>query len=469
MIAAPRLTARNLGKLFVLAVVYFIAAKLGLRLAFVHASSTAVWPPTGLSIAAVLILGHEIWPAIFAGAFTANLLTAGTVATSVGIGAGNTLEALLGAFLVNRFAGGRNAFDRPENVIRFAVLACLLGTMVSPTIGVTTLSLGGVASWASYGPIWITWWLGDATGALLWTPAVVLWCTRPKPWWPRRGLVESVALFAVVLATAGLVFGGFFPSPVQNYPLEFLCLPPLLWAAFRFDPREAATALIVLANTAVAGTLFRFGPFARSTPNESLLLLQTYVGVATLTTLVLAAVVAERRRLEGELRRLSVTDALTGIANYRLLVERLGSELARSMRSGRTFALLLLDVDGLKRINDRFGHLTGSRALCRVADALRAASRATDTPARYGGDEFALVLPETDEAGAKGIGSRVTEALARDGEQPPVTVSLGISIFPDHGESAEALLSEADARLYEMKAQGRRRRAGDHETREELR
>src|SRR6266571_8468787 len=146
-----------------LALIYFIAGKLSLHLAFLNASASPVWPPAGIALAALLVLGYRASPGIFVGAFFANLLTAGNILTSLGIASGNTLEALCGAWLVNRFAGGDRVFDRPQDVFKFA-LAALLSTLVSPSIGVTTLALGDFASWTSYWPIWLTWWLGDAAG-----------------------------------------------------------------------------------------------------------------------------------------------------------------------------------------------------------------------------------------------------------------------------------------------------------------
>src|SRR5437879_13688176 len=168
-----------LGTVTVLAAVYLIAAKLGLKLAFVHVSATAVWPPTGIALAAFLVFGYRVWPGIFIGAFLANVLTEGTVATSLGIAAGNTLEGVTGAYLVNRFAGGTHAFDRPQDVFRFAFFAATLSTMVSPTVGVNSLSLSGFASWADFGAIWLTWWLGSAVGALKLAPLFVLCFTSP--------------------------------------------------------------------------------------------------------------------------------------------------------------------------------------------------------------------------------------------------------------------------------------------------
>src|SRR5216684_1623690 len=162
--------SRNLTVLAALAAVYFVAGKLGLKLAFVNASATAVWPCTGIALAAFLILGYRVWPAILTGAFLVNLTTAGSVATSIGIAVGNTLEGVVGCYLVRRFAGGKHAFERAKNIFKFAFLAGLVGTTVSATVGVTTLAVGGFADWAKYGAIWSTWWMGDAVGAVTVTP-----------------------------------------------------------------------------------------------------------------------------------------------------------------------------------------------------------------------------------------------------------------------------------------------------------
>src|SRR5258707_12339333 len=154
---------------------YSVAGKLSLRLASVHPSATPVWPPTGIAIATLVALGLRFWPSIFIGAFLVNLTTAGSVFTSVGIATGNTLEALLASFLVVRFANGRHAFERTWDIVRFAVYGGVLSTAVAATFGVTSLALGGFAPWNQYGLIWRTWWLGDAAGALILTPFLVLW------------------------------------------------------------------------------------------------------------------------------------------------------------------------------------------------------------------------------------------------------------------------------------------------------
>ena len=450
---------RRIATAVALAVVYFVSAKLGLRLAFLNASATAVWPPTGIALAAFLIFGVRVWPAVFCAAYVANLTTAGSIATSLGIASGNTLEGVLGAYLVTRFAHGRYACDRAADVFKLVVFA-LLATTVSATVGVTSLAAGGFAPRADLGSIWLTWWLGDCSGALLFAPPLLLWSADLRVRWRPRRALESVALGAS-LGLAGLaVFGGWAPDALHNAPLEFLSIPVLVWASFRFGRREAATAILILSGMATWGTLHGFGPFVQPTRNASLLLLQAFTGVSAVMTLTLAAVVAERRAATEELRRLAVSDALTGLANYRQLITILDAEIKRSQRTERGFAVLFFDVDKLKRINDKSGHLAGSRALVRVAEALRHSCRVIDTAARYGGDEFAVVLPETDEAEARGVAQRAIEHLAADGEKPAVSVSVGFAVYPRDGSTIETLLGAADHALYDAKAKTRSARPG---------
>src|SRR5438046_4685935 len=173
-----------------LTLVYFIAGKVGLVLASLHASASPVWPPAGIALAALLVLGYRAWPAILVGAFLVNAMTAGNAATSLAIAVGNTLEAVCGAWLVNRFADGTSVFDRPQGVFKFA-LAAAVSTVVSPVFGVTSLALGGFADWTNYGAIWLTWWLGDTTGDLLIAPLIILWSVTLKRRWHGREAVEG--------------------------------------------------------------------------------------------------------------------------------------------------------------------------------------------------------------------------------------------------------------------------------------
>jgi diguanylate cyclase (GGDEF)-like protein/PAS domain S-box-containing protein len=168
---------------------------------------------------------------------------------------------------------------------------------------------------------------------------------------------------------------------------------------------------------------------------------------------VIAEDITAQRASEDHLRHLAATDALTGLANYRKLSEILDSEIKRSERTARAFAVLLFDLNGMKRINDSHGHLAGNRALCRLADIFRSSCRSIDTAARYGGDEFAIVLPESGPIEASAVGHRVCERLSSDYEEPLLSVSVGIAVYPGDGASIDALLQAADRALYTMKHQ----------------
>ena len=286
--------------LVALTVLYFLAGKLGLRLAFVHASASPVWPPAGIALAALLLFGYGTWPAIFLGAFLVNLTASGNVATSLAIGAGNTLEAVCGAWLVNRFANGICVFDRAQDVFKFA-FAAVISTAVSPSIGLTSLALAGYADWSNYGPIWTTWWLGDATGDLIFAPMIILWGVKPRWRWNGKKDLEIALILLLLLALGEAIFGGWLPISAKNYPVAFVYGPILIWMAFRMSQRETATGIFVLSAIAIWGTLRNFGPFVLETENQSLLILQSSTAILTLTAMALAAAMAERRRIEAAL------------------------------------------------------------------------------------------------------------------------------------------------------------------------
>jgi diguanylate cyclase (GGDEF)-like protein len=201
----------------------------------------------------------------------------------------------------------------------------------------------------------------------------------------------------------------------------------------------------------VVGTVHGYGPFVRKSPNDSLLLLQSFIGLQALMILIFAAEVSERQRQEERVKRLAVSDPLTGLANYRVLLERIDMEIKRYQRNARPFSVVLLDLDGLKKINDTHGHVVGSAALCRLAEVLYVCCRSIDTPARYGGDEFALVLPEISAHYAQRVARRISQRLAEDAELPRLSVSVGVAEYPRDGLTIERLLSAADRTLYEIK------------------
>src|SRR5437764_858006 len=286
----------------VFAIIYVIAGKIGLHLASLHASASPVWPPAGIALAAILLVGYRAWPAIFVGAFLVNLTTAGDTATSVAIATGNTVEAVAGAWLVNCFANGKNVFDRPQGIFKFA-LAAAISAVISPLFGVTSLTLDGFADWTNYGAIWVTWWLGDVTGDLIFTPVVLLWGINWKLGWKKEEAVEVGVLLLLLALLSAVVFGGWLEISAKNYPIAFICGPIVIWTAFRFTQRETGAGIFILSVIAVWGTLRGFGPFVDQSENQSLLTVQSWTAVLAITMMALSAGMAERRRIEEELHQ----------------------------------------------------------------------------------------------------------------------------------------------------------------------
>jgi len=279
-----------------LGVIYFSTATLGLSLDAVSGVAAAVWPPTGIALAALLLGGYRLWPGIAFGAFLVNVSAGAPVLIACGIAVGNTLEALVGFALLVRVAGFRPALDRLRDVVGLVVLAAGLSTLVSATIGVTSGWLGGVIPSLTYWDAWWTWWLGDAMGDLVVAPLLLIWSGRVHIRPSVRWVAELAALLAFVGALSLLVF--FLAPALTDFPYIFF--PALIWTAVQLGHPGSVTATALVSVIAIWGTVQGFGPFARQTLHESLLVLQPFLGLSTVTILVLAAVVTERRRADAE-------------------------------------------------------------------------------------------------------------------------------------------------------------------------
>jgi signal transduction histidine kinase len=285
--------------LFVVAA-YFVAGTLGLKLAYVHQSATAVWLPTGVAFAALMWCGCRAWPLIMVGAFLVNLVNSGSVPASIGIAAGNTLEALVAAILIRRFSGGLEAFDSPKRIFLFVVVVAVACT-VGASGGLATVMAFGLGDVSRPSMIWLTWWLGDAIGAIIGGPLIILWLRQWRLEWKDCDCIEAMLLIVSAVMVGLVVFESRFGGANAHYPLEFICPPIVLWAALRFGRRETVLVNFVMLGIALHGSVHGSGPFARADPNESLLLLQCYMAATSIISLVVAAVVDERKRLQAEL------------------------------------------------------------------------------------------------------------------------------------------------------------------------
>src|SRR5256885_4846852 len=300
--APPLLPLRPWGFL-ALAGVSFVAGKLGLLLAFARTDATVMWPPAGVALAAMLLWGYRVWPALLLGAFLVAATSVGLAWTALGIALGHTLEALLGAFLVTQLANGRNAFDRVRSIVKFTVLAGLMSTAVGATVGVLSLTLGDHAGWHRFAAVWLTWWLGDAAGVVVIAPFLVLWGRDRRVRLTPAAALELASVLGALIVVGCAAFNGLLSPWLRNGPLTFLCLPPLVLAAFRLGQREAATSMALLSGLAVWGTLHGSGPFVRDSTTQSLLVLDAFMLTLVMVTLPLAAVVRGHARAEAALVR----------------------------------------------------------------------------------------------------------------------------------------------------------------------
>ncbi len=288
-----------LAKLILFSALYYFSGKLGLSMAVVQSNATVVWPPSGIALAGLLIFGWRLWPGVFLGAFLVNATTTSTpILASLGIATGNTLEALAGSFLVLGFCGGRGAFDQTKNIFKFLFFAATVSTAISATFGVTSLTLHGLVQAGKHFSVFATWWLGDMVSVVILTPLLLIWSSKSQRRFKQHFPLEAVGLTFLVFVAGQIVFGGWLPTKVQTYPIEYLVIPPLLLTAFRHGKKGASLAVLGTSILAIRGTLNGFGPFASHGPHEALLLLQAFMGTTTLLTLVVATVIAERRLTE---------------------------------------------------------------------------------------------------------------------------------------------------------------------------
>ncbi len=287
-------------QIVIIAIVYVVAAKLGLSLAFSTKQVTTVWPPTGIALAVLFLFGLRLWPGVMIGAFFANLFTAEPPLVALSIAIGNTLEAVIGSYCLKFWFKIRPELDRNIDVLAI-IVGAFFCTAISATIGVTSLIVGGLASQTNFWPVWSVWWVGDMLGALVVAPFILSWLA-PATIGPKslRSKLEFVALiiFAVVLSI--LAFqekSGNATTGILQF--QYIVFPFIIWAALRFSQREVTLVTLIVSFIAIFYTLHGYGPFGVFDGREvGLFALQLFMGVVSTTALILAATVAERRRSE---------------------------------------------------------------------------------------------------------------------------------------------------------------------------
>ncbi len=445
-----------------LGLTYYGTAILSLRLALVRGQVTPIWPPTGIALVALLLFGRRLWPGIALGAFLVNAPISPTPLVAAGIALGNTLAPLLAATALRRI-GFRAELARLRDAVALVVLAALLGMAISATGGTASLLLSGALRPGAFWSTWSVWWTGDAMGVLVVAPFLLSLRSR------RRGassslhrLVEAGILYVGLVLVADLLFH-------SALHIQYLVFPFLWWAAWRFRQRGAASAALLATGIGVWASVNGWGPFAGATLFHKMVDLQVFNASSAFCSFVLAAILAERHeaiaqrdRAQEELAHRALHDPLTDLANRMLFMDRLGHAEAASSRRSGSVAVMFLDLDRFKAVNDTLGHDVGDRVLVVIAERLRQTMRAGDTASRFGGDEFADLCEDVaDEGEAVGIAERVATAVAQPivlgAIEVVVTTSIGIALA--HGSAArpDALVREADTAMYRAKKRGRNR------------
>lgn len=309
-------------KVAILAAAYHLAARIGLKMAFLQMNASPVWPPTGIALAALLLFGYDLWPGVSLSVLLGSLLTGAPPAIALGMALGNTLEALAGAYCLQHFIGFRNSIDHIRDAVGLA-LCSVPSTIIGASIGTVTLMLAGAGQWEGFGPIWLTWWIGDLLGALVIAPVLLVWISAAPQPAKKTVYLEAVGLSLSLVLVTGYVFSSQRPVGVFHQALIYVIFPFTIWAALRFGQRGATVATLLVSGIAIWGTVQGEGPFSLGTKNESLVLLQTFLAVVSLTSQILAAATIERRQATEDLRQ-RVDDLATLNDTWKTFLNNLG-------------------------------------------------------------------------------------------------------------------------------------------------
>jgi len=407
-------TIRWLGQVSLLAALYAAAGHHGLEFANYHENATLVWPPTGLSLAALILFGRRLWPGVFVGALLLNALDSqlGWL-PSLGVATGNTLEALVGSTLLVRVAGFRPNLERLQDVASFLILGVLGCTTVSATIGVSTLFASGAVESGNFGLVWMIWWLGDVGGALILTPTLLMLARGAPTWRSLFRRVEWWTALTLLLVTTSVAFSGFYPG-LMGFAGLVSPFPILVWAGSRLGPRGATLASFIIIMIATAATASDLGPFVMGSSTEAIVLLWTYSMFIGLTAFTMAAVI-EQRNASDRRYRAGEAQRLRSEKEKLLLLER--ERLTREMHDGLGGQL----VSALSMVE------RGLSSRSEVAEALRRAL-----------DDVSIVIDSIDSnttdlpTSLGKLRARLTPLLRRNGVELAWTVDdvPGIGTFP---------------------------------------
>lgn len=421
-----------------------------------HASYPALigWLPAGLALGLIMVKGPRLAPGVFFGMLALNALVHVDAQRATTVAAATTLVSLLIWWTLEHRAVRALARSRISDVALRLLLAALMATAAAIATGPIERAAMSTMHGGSHALEWV---LADAIGILLVVPLALRayqWPHAAEPWSWRKG-APGLAILGLLVGVAVAVYGGFLESQFGIRHTTLLTLPPAIWLALKFDLRYTLAGNLAVFVVTGVGTSLGHGPFSDHTAGLPLL------SVITLfTTLLVAAGRTERKAAEAKIFRMATEDMLTGLPNRAAFDQRLALALGNARRYGRQVAVMFIDLDRFKRVNDTLGHEVGDRLLVEASHRLASSLRGDSLLARFGGDEFIAVIDHVEGPGAPTVvGQRMLAALADpiviDGHPCSISLSGGIALYPDDGTNAVELLKNADVAMYHIKTRGR--------------
>ena len=432
-------------KILLIAGVYFLSAKLGLQFAYLKEDVPLIWPPSGFALAAMLLLGYGAIPGLILGAFTATYSNGSPLLLALMTAIGNPLAAIVSFFLMKRLTSFRPQLDKLNSVISLLTFGVLVGPVFSATVGSSGILISGIGSWSNIIEIWFKWWLGDAMGIIVFAPFLLTWHSHSRLKFQLNKFLEGSLILGLLILPYCLAFGNIITSEI-SYSLILLIFPLSIWAAMRFDSRGVSSINLIAMSILALGIVHGFGPNISSTPLSSLIYMSSTITIF-ITTLILSSTIAEQKTMKGRLTYQNNHDYLTSLYN-RLFFD----EEAYRLNNSRQFpiSVIMVDVDHLKRVNDTLGHVQGDQLLKNVASLFNKVFRTEDIVARLSGDEFAILLPNTNLPSLKRILKRVHSEISvfnQAHQELPIHLSIGYSRALKKNEIEDSL-KKADTLMY---------------------
>ncbi len=453
------------------ALLYIATARIGQLFAIDPGNITPVWIPSGLMVAIALNKGPGIWPGVFIGAMAGNswayfdVNSFSTSFAAIGAGAfngvGDVISTVVMACFILRFSGSDYPLTSLSKYYWYLAFAVIIGPFISAFIGVTALVIFGFSDVKAYGASLMTWFIGDSVGALLFGPLLLAWL-RPKPkHYPYYNIVLGI-LVTISSTITAITFSLIQVNQWFIY-LTILALPISLVTMINYGQRAVFTIQASVSAVAIYATSVGQGPFIQSTINTSLIQLQIFIAIFSLIIFVIALMTDERQKLfkeieirKQELEKLYRQDALTGLPNRYRIQEFVEREFQRFSKSNVIFGVILFDLDDFKKINDTHGHIVGDKILVKLCQSVMTHTRDRDLLGRWGGEEFIIVIPETDPRGLTVLAEKVRKSIEDENFDIPetVTVSMGASTIKP-GDTELSLLERVDEALYISKLSGK--------------